>query len=397
MKNCPVCGSRRRSPLITIKGMPVHSVLLLKTREEAVNIPKGDIFLSFCEDCHFIENDRFDPGLMRYFGDYEENQSHSDAFYRFQSFLASELIDRIGLRGKKILEIGCGKGDFLSLLCKLGNNWGVGYDPAYRESRGARPRCGRAAFIRDFYSGKSGTTNADLICCRMTLEHIPDPLSFLRMIRSNLTNSGACLFLQVPDSARIIRERAFWDIYYEHCNYFTSRSLRRVMVEAGFQPGEIWLGFEHQYLMATGERLGKEGVLPEDVYPGAELPVLDFEKECMTAAVRARERARAVREKGKRLVLWGGGSKAVAFLNILSLGAEVAFVVDINPFRQGTFIAGTGHAIVAPGALSKIRPDVVIVMNPIYIPEIRKSLMEIGISAILETPDSLGEMGEPQG
>jgi len=117
----------------------------------------------------------------------------------------------------------------------------------------------------------------------------------------------------------------------------------------------------------------------------------------MTAAVRARERARAVREKGKRLVLWGGGSKAVAFLNILSLGAEVAFVVDINPFRQGTFIAGTGHAIVAPGALSKIRPDVVIVMNPIYIPEIRKSLMEIGISAILETPDSLGEMGEPQG
>jgi ABC-type Fe3+-hydroxamate transport system substrate-binding protein len=64
--------------------------------------------------------------------------------------------------------------------------------------------------------------------------------------------------------------------------------------------------------------------------------------------------------------------------------------VDINPYRQGTFMAGTGQAIVAPEYLKSYRPDIVIVMNSVYREEIRHNLSQMKLNpAILA-------LGEPQ-
>jgi hypothetical protein len=78
-------------------------------------------------------------------------------------------------------------------------------------------------------------------------------------------------------------------------------------------------------------------------------------------------------------VLWGGGSKAVAFLTTLGVRDEIQYAVDINPRRHGTFIAGTGQQIVAPGFLKEYRPDVVLIMSPIYLPEITNELEALGV------------------
>jgi hypothetical protein len=80
------------------------------------------------------------------------------------------------------------------------------------------------------------------------------------------------------------------------------------------------------------------------------------------------------------VVLWGSGSKAVGYLTTLGLKDEIAAVVDINPHKHGRYLAGTGHEIVAPEALGHLRPDVVVVMNPIYVEEIRDDLQRRGLS-----------------
>jgi len=90
-------------------------------------------------------------------------------------------------------------------------------------------------------------------------------------------------------------------------------------------------------------------------------------------------------ERGKRVAVWGSGSKGVAYLTTLGLRDEVEYVVDINPYKQGRFMAGTGHEIVGPDRLAESPPDVVIVMNPIYRDEIRRQLTEEGIDAELVT------------
>ena len=81
----------------------------------------------------------------------------------------------------------------------------------------------------------------------------------------------------------------------------------------------------------------------------------------------------------KRVVLWGAGSKGVAFLTRLKIHNEIEYTVDVNPHKHGTYMAGTGHLIVGPGVLKGYKPDVVIVMNPVYLTEIRHDLNQMGL------------------
>jgi hypothetical protein len=53
--------------------------------------------------------------------------------------------------------------------------------------------------------------------------------------------------------------------------------------------------------------------------------------------------------------------------------------VDVNPGLQGHFVGGTGLPIVAPEDLRRDPPQSVIVMNPIYSPEIREMLDTLGL------------------
>nr|MBP6805780.1 SAM-dependent methyltransferase [Chloroflexota bacterium] len=74
----------------------------------------------------------------------------------------------------------------------------------------------------------------------------------------------------------------------------------------------------------------------------------------------------------------------------LGLGvAEIPFVVDINPHKTGTFLAGSGQEIVAPPYLSANPPDVVIIMNPIYRAEIGRDLQAMGLNPILMTVEDI--------
>ncbi len=88
-----------------------------------------------------------------------------------------------------------------------------------------------------------------------------------------------------------------------------------------------------------------------------------------------------VHDGGGKAVLWGSGSKAVSYLTTLGIKDELEYVVDINPHKHGKFLAGSGQEIVSPEFLREYRPDAVIVMNPIYLDEIRRDLEGLGVSA----------------
>ena len=93
-----------------------------------------------------------------------------------------------------------------------------------------------------------------------------------------------------------------------------------------------------------------------------------------------------MKAEGQKVVLWGGGSKGVAFLTTLGLTLDdVAYAVDINPVKTGTFMAGTGQEIVAPSFLETYQPDAVIIMNPVYREEITRDLTAMGLSPDIYT------------
>jgi len=386
-KECPNCRTSSLSAFYEVRKVPVHSVLLMKTREEAVHAPTGDITLGFCPACGFIGNTSFDGSLLAYSADYEETQGFSSTFQTFHRRLAVDLIDRYDLREKHIIEIGCGKGEFITLLCELGPNFGVGFDPSYVSDRNCSEARERITFIKDFYSEKYADCQGDFVCCKMTLEHIPDVSGFLSTVRRAIgEREDTTVFFQVPDVARVLQEKAFWDIYHEHCSYFSRISLAHAFRSQGFDVLNLWTDYDDQYLMIEA-RPGKD--VSATVTPDANEPesfqrsVASFQKHVPGALKAWKQALRSMHLDRQRVVLWGGGSKAASFLTTLGIGGEVDYVVDINPYRQGTFVAGTGHRIVGPDFLPGSRPDAVVIMNPIYRVEIQRTLQAMGLSPVL--------------
>ena len=369
-KTCPNCLQGELEIFYEVHRVPVHSVLLMPTRQVAVSYPKGDIALGFCPECGFITNTLFDPTVHEYSGNYEETQGFSPTFRAFHQRLAESLIAKYELRNKKIVEIGCGKGEFLSLICELGGNQGIGFDPAFVAERNPAAKDVDITFIADFYSEKYAHVGADFFCCKMTLEHIPDTAQFIQTVRRAVGDrQDSIVFFQVPDARRVLRDLAFWDIYYEHCSYFSAGSLARVFREAGFEVLETWTDYDDQYLMISA-RPAAERQPPSDLEREAPKLVkedIEYFVEQQAARIQSWKREIAsLKDSGQRAVVWGSGSKGVAFLSALGGGSEIEYVVDINPFRQGKFMAGTGQEIVSPSFLTEYKPDVAIAMNPIY-------------------------------
>ena len=376
----------------TIKNVPANSVLLLNSPAEAINWPKGKITLAVSPVSGFIANIDFDPRLAEYSSRYEATQSYSPTFNAFHKQLAETLLARFDLRQKKIIEIGCDKGDFLTMLCELGQNEGVGFDPAYTPGRCPPPQAGRVTFIKDFYSEKYAGYEADFICCKMTLEHIPNTAEFLSVVRRSIGQRlDTAVFFQVPNAAYILRDLAFWDIYYEHCSYFTKSSLAHLFRATGFTVMDVWTEYDDQYLMiAARPAAAWPAAPPEAVSDAADIlqAAANFAENTPRKIVEWRNFVQNAAGRGQKIVLWGGGSKGVAFLTTLGLGVEtVEYVVDVNPHKTGTYMAGTGQKIVAPSFLAAYQPDVVIIMNPVYRREIGRDLARMGLNPVVKTVD----------
>lgn len=387
---CPNCAARGMKTFYAVANIPVHSVLLMPTRAEAQDFPRRDLKLGFCPACGFVCNVIFDPAVHQYSQRYEETQGFSPTFNAFARQLAQRYVDRYDLKNKTTLEIGCGKGEFLALLCELSGGRGIGIDPGYIPGRLNSPaeKDGRLEFIVDFYGRKYSHVQADFIVCRHTLEHIAPTLQFMKELRATIgSRKGVSIFFELPDVMRELREGAFWDLYYEHCTYFSAGSLARLFRSTGFDVTELTLEFEGQYIILDAVPVDP-GAPPTKPWMALEHDLEELTRRVdrfasVTSAIvnKWQHLIRGSHAKGERTVIWGGGSKGVSFLTTLgvNLGQGVDYAVDINPHKHGKFLPGSGQETVPPSFLKDYKPQHVIVMNPIYVKEITQDLDRMGL------------------
>jgi SAM-dependent methyltransferase len=375
---CQNCGGQGLRIFYEALDVPVHNALVLPNRNDALTFPRGDVVLGFCDRCGFITNVAFDPHRLGYSTTYEEQQSFSPTFNAFAQRLATHLIEKFDVRDKDIVEIGCGKGDFLLLLCELGNNRGIGIDPTAIPARIRGSAAQRVTFVQEFYADVHASYPSDLLCCRHTLEHIAATAEFVRTIRRAIGDRlNTAVFFEVPDVLRVLREQAYWDIYYEHCSYFGPGSFARLFRANGFEVVDVSLDFDGQYVLlearpTRGASLQLQPV--EETVAEMARAVDDFSARVEAQLQHWRDHLHRLRAEGKRAVVWGSGSKCVSFLTTVGAESDIEYVVDVNPHRQGNFILGAGKEIMAPEFLKQYQPDEVIVMNAIYVKEIREML-----------------------
>jgi SAM-dependent methyltransferase len=291
------------------------------------------------------------------------------------------LIDAYDIRGKEVVELGCGKGHFLSLLCEQGSHRGVGFDPSYEGERIQSATSARITYIQDFYGEQYTQYRRDLICCRHVFEHIPDPTGFLSMVRRTIgERDSTIIYFEVPNVRFILERLSIWDIIFEHCNYFSIESLAALVRRCGFAVLRLEETYGAQFLSLEAR------IADGAASTGEDLSNLKSAVDRFSEAVQTRSQAWKLRLAQWhldrcRVVLWGSRAKGVTFLNMFRITDAIPFAVDINLHKQGRQLPGTGQRIVPPGFLKEFQPQVIVLMNPIYRWEVEGQLRELGVAA----------------
>ena len=289
-----------------------------------------------------------------------------------------------------MVDIGCGDGHFLELLCQKGSNQGLGIDPSASPESTLRAVSDAVEIVSSTLAAFDGQIQTSLICCRHVLEHVVNPRDFLQEIKSALVpGSDPVFYFEVPNVRHTLDGIAIWDLIYEHCSYYSEESLSYLFEAEGFEIVNISESYGGQFLSL-------EARLRPDGESGRSWNRSSDRSMAATVAgfgVRFAEKVESwkrlidrQREAQKKTVIWGAGSKGVTVLNMLGIHDVIDLVVDLNPKKHGKYIPGTGQQVVSPEFLNSYQPDTVLVMNELYSDEISQQLKEMGLSAEVLVP-----------
>ncbi|WP_051202625.1 class I SAM-dependent methyltransferase [Desulfovibrio aminophilus] len=355
MTVCPLCDSPGARDIWNLE-CPAFQNKTYPTPVAARSAAMARVDLACCPQCGFVFNRSFAPKLMDYDQEYQNEQGHSPAFRRHLAQVL-ELLGRGVPSGATVVEVGCGKGLFLGLLRQAGYRV-TGFDPSFE---GDDP-----GVVREYFGPGSSVTPADLVVLRHTLEHVPDPRGLLATIAQANQGRGL-IYVEVPCFDWIRRQRAFWDVFHEHVNYFTRRSLGALWRDCSFETL-----FQGQYLGCLA-RL--EDLLPRARKSSAFCPETGFPERIASLATYFRE------NPGQ--MLWGAGAKGASLLNLVDPGAGlVAAVIDINPRKQLRYIAHTAHPILPPESLAGFAGATAVAMNHNYLEEIRAQAAALRVRVV---------------
>lgn len=375
MTTCPVCDSTDLLHFLNARGVPVHQNMVFKTPEAARAIPKGDLDMTACRTCSFVFNAAFDENKTSYDENYDNTQCHSAHFNAYLDGLAKMLVEDKGAKNTMVVEVGCGKGDFVKKLVDYpgSNNKGYGFDPTY-----VGPdieRGGKIIFEKRFYDESCAAIDAGIVVCRHVIEHVARPRDLIRAVAGGLKNSPhARVFFETPDVSWIFKNEVIWDFFYEHCSIFTPASISYAFEAEGFEMTGVGTVFEGQYLWAESTPSKNKKQAMPSIEKGFIESALAYQAHYQDHLRRLKTTLKTLKNKGP-VALWGAGAKGVTVCNIADQDASlIDAIIDVNPAKQGGFIAGTGHSILGPDDIKSRGIRSALIMNPNYRKEIEALL-----------------------
>jgi len=373
---CLACGGTSIKPVADLGASPVLTGALFPDRESARAAVRGPLDLGLCLTCGHVQNTAFDPGLVQYDVNYDNSLHFSGEFQAYADALVQRLVGEYGLRGKHVVEIGSGKGDFLGSLARVGGNTATGYDPTV-EPHTSFPG---VTLVQDYFRPGQHVEPYDLLVCRHVLEHLEDPGELLGALRASAAEA-ALFYLEVPAAEFNFGQDGLWDCIYPHVSYFSAASLATLVRGAGFEIVSLERSFHGQFLSVEA-RAGvpaEAGQSTDGVGEHLDL-VADFAERWAGSVEHWRDEVAKRRSRGEQVALWGAGSKGVNFLTAVDPAGQIP-VVDLNPRKAGSHLPGTGHRVDVPESLAGSAVSTVLVTNPVYRAEIAQRLAELGVDA----------------
>lgn len=357
VKSCRIChASLPEQPLLYLAGMPASAQGFLASSELTAD-SASDLRIYECVGCGLVQAD-CEP--VFYYREVIRATAFSPEMRTFrQSFLA-EFTATHSLKNKSILEIGCGRGEYLDLMRD------AGLKPSGTEFGEAAWRaCLKAGYqvqkcFPDDPSQQLDHGPFDAFASFNFLEHWPDPSAVIRTISANTTQDVIGL-VEVPNFDMILDKSLFSEFIADHLSYFTADTLKFLLNLNGFEVidcSSIW----HDYILSAVVRK-RRGI---DTGPFSK-SLMTIEREIFSFLSRHDE---------KGVAIWGAGHQALATISLLGIANKIRYVVDSAPFKQGLYTPASHLPIYAPAHLREEPVGAVLIMAAGFSGEVATTLRD---------------------
>jgi SAM-dependent methyltransferase len=310
-----------------------------------------DLEVYQCSGCGLVQLSS-DP--VSYYRDVIRAAAFSEEMKSFRRKQFDDFVRSYNLHGKKVLEIGCGRGEYLSILRQSGVD---AYGLEHLEDSVEKCLKQDLNVLFGFVESnryKISHYPFDAFLMLNFLEHLPDPNATLRGIYNNMSDDAVGL-VEVPNFDMILRKKLFSEFMSDHLIYFTKDTLCTTLVINGFnvlECNETW----HDYIISAVVRKRQQ------------LDISEFNKS-KSKLVNELNKYISLFED-KKVAIWGASHQAFAVMALANLSGKVKFVVDSAVFKQGKYTPATHIPIVAPETLNSDPVDAVIVMAASYSDEV---------------------------
>ena len=349
--DCRICQSEFYNlPLLSFNNMPKAAQFMPDA--DSLEGDKGvSLEVYQCSGCGLVQLSN-DP--VPYYREVVRATAFSKEMIGFRMEQFKDFVSRYALQGRKVVEIGCGRGEYLTIMEDAG---AYAYGLEYSENSVMKCVASGLQVNQGFMETadvrlKNAPFEAFFIMS--FLEHLPDPNTVLQGINKNLCDGGVGL-VEVPNFDMIIKNNLFSEFIGDHLFYFTRETLKNTLSRNGFEVVEcenVW----HNYIISATVRKRK----PLNLSP------------FLTVQNKIKKELTEYFEKfpEKKVSVWGAGHQALAVIALADLHDKIRYVVDSASFKQGKYTPATKILIVPPNTLNEDPVEAVIVMAAAYSNEV---------------------------
>ncbi len=371
---------------------------------------KCPLSLTWCRNCGLVQLTHVVPPDMM-FKNYLYVSSTTQTFRDHFAQYASRVKARVTKKENPLaVDIGSNDGLLLSCYQKEGMR-AVGIDPA--ENLSAAANANGLVTINRYFDAESVKQikqrfgPADAVSANNVFAHIDDIASVCRNVHDLLDEKGI-FSIEFPYLVTMMDEMLFDMIYHEHLSYIAVHALTFVLDRFGFEIFDIEQVASHGgslrvFSQKKGGGRAQAPIVAQLIEKERERGLTDmasyqvFAGKVMDLKNNFMEAVRSIKKSGKSISGYGAPAKASTIINFYGLtSADIDYVVDDNPLKQGYFVPGAKIPIVPSSRLMENPTDFVVIFAWNFAKEILKKigcLQEKGVNFMVP----VGKMNPNEG
>lgn len=367
---CILCGQALEGTLLMeLSGMP-SSAQDIPDESEVQRDQGITLYLHQCQNCGLVQ---FDCEPVGYYRDVIRSGGYSTTMVNLRESQYRHLIDTYDLEGKKFLEVGCGRGEFLKVLTGFPvEAYGIEHRPSLVKLAGEDGLHVTEGFAETEDTMLGGHGPYDVFLSFNFLEHQPYPGVMLDCIYNNLTESGMGL-ITVPSLEYILKYDGYYELLRDHIAYYTFDTLRCLLEDHGFQVLEEEV-VNRDTLSVIVRKKSRENKKDENHAAVSRINIMGLEESLTDIGRQMEDLCKKLEGEGKSLAVWGASHQGFTLAATTVLKEYARYMIDSAPFKQGRFAPASHLPIISPDDYHKDPVDVILIVAPGYTEEIADSI-----------------------